>query len=177
MNNVLEDINNGTLILNNDVDEDNTAEANRVLNRLQEIYDANLGQTNLRASGFDVQSYGLNVDRFKTMMNNKDLNFSEYYKDLKGDDYKTFMESADMKSYGQKEYNELLKTTLEKMMSSDTEEGGGNAVLTNTEFNELRSGINALRDTNLSKELLNNLMELITTQKSLTGAIIQDNSG
>jgi hypothetical protein len=87
------------------------------------------------------------------------------------------MESADMKSYGQKEYNELLKTTLEKMMSSDTEEGGGNAVLTNTEFNELRSGINALRDTNLSKELLNNLMELITTQKSLTGAIIQDNSG
>ena len=177
MNNVLEDINNGTLILDNDVDEDNSAEANRVLNRLQEIYDANLGQTNLRASGFDVQSYGLNVDRFKTMMNNKDLNFSEYYKDLKGDDYKTFMESADMKSYGQKEYNELLKTTLEKMMSSDTEEGGGNAVLTNTEFNELRSGINALRDTNLSKELLNNLMELITTQKSLTGAIIQDNSG
>ena len=58
MNNVLEDINNGTLVLSNDIDEDNTAEANRILNRLQGIYDPTLGQTNLRrSSGFDMQAY------------------------------------------------------------------------------------------------------------------------
>ena len=63
------------------------------------------------------------------------------------------------------------------MESADKLEGGGNAVLTNQEFNELKNDINALRDTNISKELLNTLMALITQQKSLTGAIIKDNSG
>ncbi len=65
----------------------------------------------------------------------------------------------------------------ELMESDDENEGGGKAVLTNQEFNELKNDINALRDTNISKELLNTLMALITQQKSLTGAIIQDNSG
>lgn len=177
MNNVLEDINNGTLILENDVDEDNKAEANRILNKLQQIYDPTLGQTNLNTTGFADRTYGLNVDRFNTMANNRDLNFSKYYQELKGNDFDTFMESADMKSYGQADYKALLNKTKQFMESADENEGGGNAVLTNQEFNELKNDINALRDTNISKELLNTLMALITQQKSLTGAIIQDNSG
>ena len=177
MNNVLEDINNGTLVLRNDVDEDNSAEANRILNRLQEIYDPNIGQTNLETRGFSARTYGVNMDRFNTMVNNRDLNFSKYYQELKGNDFDTFMESADMKSYGQADYKALLDKTKQFMESADKLEGGGNAVLTNQEFNELKNDINALRDTNISKELLNTLMALITQQKSLTGAIIKDNSG
>ncbi len=66
-----------------------------------------------------------------------------------------------MKSYGQADYKALLNKTKQFMESADENEGGGNAVLTNQEFNELKNDINALRDTNISKELLNTLMALI----------------